>query len=191
MIPNPCGSNPRINPWGTPWFDILTSKKLYQHKQNFLLFRSNSNYPKAIVWTVYSYHVTYAFKSESTLNRCLIDMQLLAQKKKKFKWTWNPVALGRCVGVLKNFEHFPGKHLCQSLCLMMMMMMMMMIIIIIIIKTCEVKASSWPLATSCSSPKRNILTLKTASAKTIKRHNNNNNNSNNNNNNNNNRRLPR
>ena len=52
--------------------------------------------------------------------------------------------------------------------------------------TCKVKASSWPLATSCSSSKRNISALRTACVKAIKRHNNNNNNSNSNNNNNNN-----
>ena len=42
------------------------------------------------------------------------------------------------------------------------------------------KASFWPLATSCSSPKSNISALRTACAKVIKRHNNNNNNNNNN-----------
>ena len=56
------------------------------------------------------------------------------------------------------------------------------------------KASSWPLATSCSSPKRNISALGTACAKAIKRHNNNKDNSNNNdinnNNNNNNKNKP-
>ena len=52
-----------------------------------------------------------------------------------------------------------------------------------------VKASSWPLATSCSSPKRNISALRTVCAKAIKRHNNNNNNNNNNNKNNNNNNL--
>ena len=36
------------------------------------------------------------------------------------------------------------------------------------------KASSWPLATSCSSPKRNISAFRTACAKAIKRSNNNN-----------------
>ena len=44
------------------------------------------------------------------------------------------------------------------------------------------KASSWPLAASCSSPKKNISALITASAKAMKRHNNNNNNDNNKNN---------
>ena len=56
------------------------------------------------------------------------------------------------------------------------------------------KASSWPLVTSCSFPKRNISALRTACAKAIKGLDNNininnkinNNNSNNNNNNNNN-----
>ena len=43
---------------------------------------------------------------------------------------------------------------------------------------CKVKASSWPLATSCSSPKRNISALRTSCAKAIKQHNNNNNNNN-------------
>ena len=52
--------------------------------------------------------------------------------------------------------------------------------------TCKVKASSCPLATSCSSPKRNISALRTACEKAIKRHNINNNNDNNNNNNSNN-----
>ena len=42
------------------------------------------------------------------------------------------------------------------------------------------KAYSWPLATSCSSPKRNISALRTACAKAIKRYNNNNNNNHNN-----------
>ena len=38
------------------------------------------------------------------------------------------------------------------------------------------KASSWPMATSCSSPKRNILALMIPCAKAMKRHNNNNSN---------------
>ena len=50
--------------------------------------------------------------------------------------------------------------------------------------TCKVKASSWSLATSCSSPKRNISALRTAFAKATKRHDNNNNSNNNINNNN-------
>ena len=48
------------------------------------------------------------------------------------------------------------------------------------------KASSWPLATSCSSLKSNISALRTACPKAIKRNNNDNNSNNNNNNNNNN-----
>ena len=37
----------------------------------------------------------------------------------------------------------------------------------------KVKTPFWPLATRCSSPKRNISALRTASVKAIKRHNNN------------------
>ena len=37
-----------------------------------------------------------------------------------------------------------------------------------VLDMCKVKASSWPLATSCSSPKRNISALRTACAKAIK-----------------------
>ena len=40
---------------------------------------------------------------------------------------------------------------------------------------CTVKASSWPLAISCSSPKRNISALTTVCARAIKWHNDNNN----------------
>ena len=41
-----------------------------------------------------------------------------------------------------------------------------------VLETRKVKAFSWPLATSCSSPKRNISALRTACEKAIKRHNN-------------------
>ena len=41
-------------------------------------------------------------------------------------------------------------------------------------KSWQSKASSWPLATSCSSPERNISALRTAFAKVIKPDNNNN-----------------
>ena len=54
-------------------------------------------------------------------------------------------------------------------------------------QTCKVKGSSWPLTRSYSSPKRNILALRSTCAKAIKRHSNNNNNNNNDNNNNNNK----